>query len=682
MSTQIATAFSKTRAEELGYDVWQHFVIPPFYNQLDLTTARKPRVIVGGRGCGKTILLRYLSHQSMFSPARPAVPQEALLHIGLYWRADTQFASAMTKRNIEAETWHDAFNHMAALVLGMEVLRSLRSIAASNCTALTPDDVAHLDFPRLNAFDNSLPAGFDELYLRLEEALWTFEAWVSDPRKHDQPPFLPGRQFVLALIGEIKTKLKSLSEAVFFVHIDEYENLSAYQQELINTWLKHSEAPLIFNLAVKRNGLETKRTVGPESLSDIHDYRIHDLETYFLAQEFPVMAAEILFLEAHLAGLQSPIDPEQLRNPDRVAERRTPAYTGALLEKARGLFPELSQLELAKGVLSDAALRKKLQDRIARALKTTRSDKPVASFIRDELPQASIVTPALLSRPRMSAEQVLAELDKLEQGEANKFTGPTAWIHNNFIGCLLNLYEPHSRVCPFYAGFDTFCQLSRGNLRHFLELCHKSITRGNSQGIEFGEPLPATDQAEAARQASTTFLREVRTFGHRGMQLHTFVARLGSLFALAHQRSTQSESEQSHFSVGTGVAVLTDDDFRFLSEAVKWSVLFEEKATKLKSEFEPDNIDYVLNPIYAPFFNISFRKKRKLELTTDEAICLIRGSYDDVRDLLRRFSRDWEVEPRDITAVQDRHKSDDPCCKRGLYVPGTGVLRLRSAAVS
>src|ERR1035441_4431392 len=34
------------------------------------------------------------------------------------------------------------------------------------------------------------------------------------------------------------------------------------------------------------------------------------------------------------------------------------------------------------------------------------------------------------------------------------------------------------------------------------------------------------------------------------------------------------------------------------------------------------------------------------------------------------------------TAVQNRHKSSDPCCKRGLYVPGTGVLRLRSAAVS
>jgi hypothetical protein len=34
------------------------------------------------------------------------------------------------------------------------------------------------------------------------------------------------------------------------------------------------------------------------------------------------------------------------------------------------------------------------------------------------------------------------------------------------------------------------------------------------------------------------------------------------------------------------------------------------------------------------------------------------------------------------TAVQDRHKYNDPCCKRGLCVPGIGILRLRSAAVS
>src|SRR5687767_10907298 len=66
----LQSVFTQNRTEEIGYDVWEHFVIPPFYERLDLQVARKPRVIIGGRGCGKTMLLRYLSHESLFSPKR------------------------------------------------------------------------------------------------------------------------------------------------------------------------------------------------------------------------------------------------------------------------------------------------------------------------------------------------------------------------------------------------------------------------------------------------------------------------------------------------------------------------------------------------------------------------------------------------------------------------------------
>ena len=66
----LSSVFSKNRAEEFGYDVWEHFVIPPFFDQLELEKAKKPGVIIGGRGSGKTMLLRYLSHQTMFSPKR------------------------------------------------------------------------------------------------------------------------------------------------------------------------------------------------------------------------------------------------------------------------------------------------------------------------------------------------------------------------------------------------------------------------------------------------------------------------------------------------------------------------------------------------------------------------------------------------------------------------------------
>ena len=94
--------------------------------------------------------------------------------------------------------------------------------------------------------------------------------------------------------------------------------------------------------------------------------------------------------------------------------------------------------------------------------------------------------------------------------------------------------------------------------------------------------------------------------------------------------------------------MLSDADLFFLREATKWSVLFEEPATKTKDFFSPLSVDYVLNPIYAPYFHISYRKKRKLELTTDDLICLIRGSYDSVTALIKKYSRAWSVEPTDV----------------------------------
>lgn len=655
-SDLVRSVLSKNRAEELGYDVWQHYVIPPFFKRLDLHTARKPNLIIGGRGCGKTMLLRYLSHQSMFSRFRPSIPESAFLNIGLYWRADTQFASAMIKREVPEDTWRAAFKHMLALVLGMEVLSSLESIATNDSPLMTRKEVMDCNFERLKAFAPDLPSSANKLRDDLERRLWEFESWVNDVRKAKEPSFLPGDKFVLALIKEVRSQLKIFSNTTYQVYIDEYENLCVYQQEIINTWLKHSESPLIFNVAMKRHAFETRGTTGDEALSDIHDFRVHDLEEYFLDEKFEPFAAEILFLPFENAGLKNtPISVETLHDPEGLAQRRTSTYIKKVIGAAEKLLPDVSSDELAEIVFADKALLQKLRDKIQSGLTHKQSNLKVQKFIKEQYPSASIVIPALLHRKSENPTEILSQLDSLERSEDNRFTGKTNWIHNNFVGCLLQLYEPHSRACPFYAGFHTFCQLSRGNIRHFLELCHKSLNRAMSAGESSFDSVPFTYQAEAARQASAAFLGEIRSFGRHGNQLHTFVLRLGSLFALAHQRPTQSESEQSHFSIGSGTTGLTTTDQEFLNEAVKWSVLFENKGTKIKSKFEPENIEYVLNPIYAPYFHISYRKKRKLELSTDDAQCLIRGSYDDVSHLLRRYAYAWAVEPADLSPTLFSH---------------------------
>ena len=556
----------------------------------------------------------------------------------------------MAMRDQPDDVWESAFNHLLAIAIGREILASLRSIAASKSAAISPRDLEELDFSRISALDEALPGSFTALEHAFEERWWTLQRWVNDVRKAPQPMFLPGHHFILALIRIIQSSLPVIAETVFQAYIDEYENLRDYQQKIIHTCMKHSEASdsLIFNLAVKRNAFKKPSTLGSESLANIHDWRYHDIEGYLLEENFRVFAAEILYLHLANAGFNDiPIETDQLRDPAFMQVRRGEDYTKKVLRQIRKMFPDVSEQDLASSVFEQPTLSKKWEDRVKRALQSRHSKVDPKVFLRRSQPKASVVVPALLYRNSIDPEEIVRQLNLLDQGEDNRFTGASDWIHNNFVGCLLQLYEPHARACPFYAGFNTFCEVAHGNIRHLLELCHKSVQQALREDLSEAAPISPGQQATAARLASAEFLGEVNSFGRFGNQLHTFVLSLGSLFAIAHQRPTQSEPEITHFAVGHGQQELSDADHFFLAEAVKWSVLFDEKQTKQKQECDPGGLEYVLNPIYAPYFHISYRKRRSLTLKSGDLTTLIRGNYESVRSLLRRYSERWKTDLTD-----------------------------------
>jgi len=130
MTHRLPDVFSKNRSEEAREDNWADFVVPPFLDDLGIKTQSKAIVIIGGRGCGKTTLLRYFSHATQFSPRRGTLPLEAFSHIGLYWRADTNFLNAFVGGEQQPETWRNAFEHVLACDLGIEIIRALHNL---NC---------------------------------------------------------------------------------------------------------------------------------------------------------------------------------------------------------------------------------------------------------------------------------------------------------------------------------------------------------------------------------------------------------------------------------------------------------------------------------------------------------------------------------------------------------------------
>ncbi len=513
----VENSIAQNRAEEFGYDLWEDFVIPPFYDGLDLLTAKKPRVVVGGRGCGKTTLLRYLCHQTQFSNKRSNITEQDILNIGVYWRVDTNFAKLLSKRGYEDDVWISAFRHLAVLEISQEILKSLESIANSSFETFENNDLNTFDFSILNSFSSDVPSDFTELKKFIRRQINSFQTWAGNIRTIKQPVFFP-LEFVKELVAEIKSQNDLFNNTDYLVYVDEYENLLVGQQRLINTWMKHSEMPLIFNLAMKPNSFLDKNTIGNEPIAETHDYREYDLEYFYENINFEVFAAEILFLRLwkNDSTFKIPILPEELRSTETqvLDKRKSDLYKKRVLNAAKDFLPSTSVDEMSKDVFTDDILYNRLKDLIRKAIKNNNLKGNLEDFLIPEFPQASVIIPALLNRA-ISTEEVLNEIEKLKSGKQNKFNGKTNWVHNNLFGCLLLIYEPLGRSCPIYSGFEAFCLMSRTNLRHFLELCYKSIANELlNSNKKILKTISIKSQAEASKQASSTFLREVKNFGN------------------------------------------------------------------------------------------------------------------------------------------------------------------------
>lgn len=632
-----ASMLARTRAEEHDADVWGEFFIPPYFDRLALTTATKSVYITGKRGCGKTMLLKYFDYHTAFSKRRTEIPADAIGHVGIYWRVDTQFCSSLKHRGIEEAEWSVVFESYFGLVIATELLHSVEAIANSSFPNFDADDLAALTLPSAADYLDGAPTGVRELVQYLESLRRKFTTWVSNVKAMDCPVLPPGRDFILSLIGDLQASA-SLATLSVFVYVDEVENLVGYQRHVLNSFLKHSQRPLIISFTSKEHP-SNNETSGPESINATHDYRLVDLDYYLELTE----AAMPFFAEVFLGNLDiaaERFDSELLdvvRSHSRLAERQKPQYQKEVVADMRRRFPAVTDKQIAVNALQVQTLRESLYRRISKALKDRRSNLAVEDFLFEGAPAEALVTlPALLNRETLLPDNVLMELKKFSKEHKGSFD--STWIHNNLFGALLELYRPFARECPLYSGFDTLCTMSNNNLRNFLILCYKTLEVAELR--DQTEPPYAIDtQCRAAYDASEQLIKEIRTFGRFGEQLRVFVLRLGSIFKALQASPAMSEPEQNQFTINSGGRALQGDERAFIAEALRYGILVEQLETKSKSGVGQDIVDYQLNPIYAPYFQISYRRKRKLEISVEQFHMLIMGNENEYRDLARGLAR-------------------------------------------
>jgi hypothetical protein len=592
------------KAEWLKEKLFEFFTAPSYLP--DLTTSH-PCMLIGGRGTGKTTVLRCMSYQGQFAlSGRDVTAIRSWSYIGLYMRVNTNRVTAFKGSELSEERWVRTFAHYLNLNLCELILQfsdwyaslvpSDRPLAASDCARVARS---------LNVGDASDPS---ELLSELSNAKIEFEAYINSVADEPPPRLSMQGAPVDLLVGALKRLPQFENKNVFFL-IDEYENFENYQMRVVNTLIKHVSADLYsFKVGVRELGLRCRTTLNlHEQLVSPADYERVNIHERLTGRQFKEFALRVC--DERLSKLYS----------DNVTTTTQTTLPGLSEEREAELLDSRGE-----GIAQSAAL----------ALQAELGEEPVGLTL---LEKYFIVWWANNEgRPLLDAWRAFKE---------DPVAADTRF-QNYKHALLYTLYRKRRGIRKYYAGWDQYVQIAGGNIRYFLELVDQALLFHLESGSDLYEPVTIETQTKAAQFVGQKNLAELEGLSEYGAQLTKLLLGLGRVFqTMAAQLAGHApEVNQFHVAESGDNDVVESRVDALLGAAVMHLALVRVLGSKPGDVGDTREYDYMIHPIFAPFFVVSFRRKRKMIMRGEQIMGLVDRPKETIRDILVSQNR-TEDEP-------------------------------------
>ncbi len=582
--------FGILRAELLDDDVYKLFTKPAYYPELD---APRPCVLVGGRGTGKTTVLRAISHEGRHN--RTGAGAETWPYIGLYHKINSNRVTAFDGEELTPETWNKAFGHYVNLLLTHQVLSFLQWYRANLDASVRLPDVASTEIAE--TLFVAAASSEEELAEAVRREFNSFQRFLNNLNADNLPAFSLQGQPVDEICRHI-LEIPGLHRRKITFIIDEFENLLDYQQIIFNTLIKHSGEFYNFAVGVKELGWRQKYTrARTEALSHPADYLLIDIGERLGGDHFEAFAREVCNLRL-----------------SRIPEDERPSSIEATL-------PGLSIEEEAKllGVEEVASSILKRGDLDAMCLDELRAMEPLERYLAD-----------FWSRKGPPMNEVLGE----------RRADPEAWrkrYHNYSVALLFELRQGKAGVAKYYAGWNVYLKLANGNIRYLLELIGEAREVHRRQGGLPNTLITPLQQTEAARSVGSKHLFALEGLSADGAKLTKLVLGLGRVFEVMAKKPLGHMPEVSQFYLQENAPL--GELEHILREAIMNLALSRATSNKLSGN-DLRAYDYSLHPIFAPFFEFSWRRKRKMKLSPSQLLGLISEPSRSIAQILRQKDLD------------------------------------------
>lgn len=590
-------------------------------------TLKTPMLLLGGKGSGKTHLMRYFSApvQKLRSAGNLADAVKKDGYIGIYVRADGLNVGRFTEKGQSEEQWGVVFGYYVDLWLTTQLLRW-----AQECLQGHNWDQEGFIAGLRNVFAVAPPSAVTSLSQLIDHL-------TEQRRKVDYivsncviTKSLAGLE-VVAAPGQLTFEIPELlrrnaphfADTLFVYMIDEVENFSPGQQKYLNTLIRYRRGPVSIKIGARLYGIHTKQTLGSgESIKRDSEYEQLELDWWLRTndQAYERLARALVKRRLEQASVPE-VDPSKI---EMYFETLDPAnhyqnVTLALVKK----YDDKGQLRpylesLLQFLNHHSGLGEEQNKAIVQALR-------VGGF-----PLIEKVNTYLFYKAWQGAEDLLAEAERIGAGAKSFITrGPGAapWypLEHFKQDLLAQLYQDCNKQRVVYAGFGTLIQLSQGVPRNLLSLLKHIYRRSQfaeERPFSGKGPISIASQVEGIRDAAAWFWDDAQPDSH-GSEVRTAIEALAGLFRGVRYSLKPAECDLGTFTVSASTG--TPAARQILQHAENWSYLIKIRDGAVNRN-DPAALDekYQLSPMLAARWEISERRRGTIELKED----LFNGLFD------------------------------------------------------
>ena len=666
--------FNLTRAADLDDDQINALWVDP---QAELRTRLRldselPMIILGGKGSGKTHLMRYFSYEVQTrasAEGKQADPVRQAGYLGIYGRCSGLNAERFARKNLTDEQWHALFAFHIELWLGQLILRTCRKylamVAPSGAFGEAPlskdlGDIFDRPPPRavttLDDFADALQIAQRDLDLAVNNASFR-------PVQMPEITISPGR-LIFGLPQALSRHVAAFQDLKFTLLIDEYENLPERAQRHINTLLRERENPVTFKIGARLYGMRTYLTYsGDEELREGSEYELLNLDDALRQKEgsYALFATHLCL--SRIKFVNGGAWPEGW-NDENAAQKFEDSFESTLSPEERakerladwtGPTPWLEKLEkhLTDHAEALAGMRLLLPSEVDSAMRALRHTDPLIEK-----------TNTFLLYRAWSSKQPLAKAATDIANSAKRYAETTArdtahWrVLDKFRDDLRAQMLNDLNLDQSYAGLSVWIRMSDGIARNLVTTLKHVFDWAayRQESIASHGGITLRSQNNGVNDASEWFLNDAQVLGQDLGTVRAGLNRACSLLRSLRFAEKPPECSLSTFEIDRdGLSSSVD---RIIGLAEKWSLIIS-STDRPDRNSGADVRKYRVNGMLAPKFSLPIYTRGSIHLSADEVQVIFGGAPEPDFARIAR-AREVRASPPFSRSPRNDIKEDEP----------------------